>query len=204
MSGHNSNERKEATPGVKSDSGSKPNPFASPQLLPTPETGDALVENSGFVARAIFGLWAGVLFGGTFGAGGSFVLGITNSAVLGVSNIKIDMEPLNLFMQIGIITAIAGAISGLFVGSIIGPIISIMSYVGQQNRRSVMYCSIAFSAVAGSAVGFIGSRIMSEVLIQSIGWEAGFIGIFVGSISGIIGGFQLARSIVSFASGEIS
>lgn len=203
VSGHSPIESNSTSPAAKPDIAAVPNPFASPQPLDSPEAGDPLVSNSGFVARTVFGLWAGVLFGGTFGAGGSVMLSLTNGAVLGVAKLSFTLEPVEALVQVGIVSAVAGAISGLFAGGIIGPMVSVMSYVGQQNRRSVIYSSVVLSSVAGSAIGYLGSQIISGRM-NSFGWEAGVIGIFIGSISGVIGGFQLARSIISFAKGEIS
>ena len=112
------------------------------------------------------------------------------------------MDPVESFVVTEIVAAIAGAICGLFAGGFIGPVVSVMTFVGQSKSRSVIYCSVALSMVAGSAVGMLGSCVLANAPGGDL--RAALIGVIVGSLSGILGGFQLARSIISFAKGEIS
>lgn len=190
------------TDGSKPNVDSNPNPYASPPETAPLESKGPLLQNTGIVARMIFGLWAGVLFGGTFGAGGSVMLGVTSGAMLGWHNVGPGIHSPQEFILTEIIAAIAGAIVGLFAGGLTGPIVSVISCLPNGKSRSVIWSAVILSTISGSAVGLIGYQVMTRA--SGADWRAAALGVAIGSLSGMLGGIQLGRGIISFANGEIS
>ncbi len=170
------------------------NPYASPRA-PDTENRPMMVEQ-GLFAQVVFGLWAGILFGGSFGAGGSVLLGLTSSALVGWH--VLDVASFDQFLVTEIVAAIAGAICGLVPGSLIGPAVAFVCYTTKRTkRRCVLWMSILLSSATGVAVGLMASQLLSppgdtDHLLMTMG-------VLVGILSGGLGGLTLGQGILDFA-----
>ncbi len=171
------------------------NPYASPRATAT-ESHTISVDH-GLFAQLVFGLWAGILFGGSFGAGGSVLLGLTSSALLGWQ--VLDVARFDQFLVTEVLAAIAGAICGLVPGSLIGPLAAFVGYVTKQAKRQwVLLVSIVLSGGTGVAVGIMASQLLTPggdtdptLLVTSA---------LIGVLSGMLGGYTLGQGIADFAS----
>ncbi len=179
------------------------NPYQSPSLSEARRDAKspAMLTTEGALAQAIFGLWAGVLFGGTFGAGGSALLCLTDAALLGWAAIGPGIVSVEQFVLTEIMAAIAGAICGLTAGAVIGPVAALAGCLARQRSAAIVMClTIGLSIVAGAAIGILGTKVATANSETSL--FAAIVGMLIGSVAGLLGGLQLGRGIIDFASGQ--
>ena len=159
-------------------------------------------RREGALAQAIFGLWAGVLFGGTFGAAGSALLCLIDAALLGWAAIGPGIVSVEQFVLTEIMAAIAGAICGLMTGAVIGPLAALAGSLTRQHSSRVVLClTIGLSVLAGGAIGILGTKVVTANSESSL-FAAKTVGLLIGSVAGLLGGLQLGRGIIDFASGS--
>jgi hypothetical protein len=157
-------------------------------------------QKEGLFSRFVFGIWAGVLFGGLWGAGGSVLFGVVGGAVLGWGTIGPGIHSLDSFVVIEVAAAIAGAIAGLLTGGIIGPLVGLVSGFTGQRTRPIIVMSTVLSMVAGAFIGLIGGQIIGDE--SGTSELAIWLGIPIGVLAGLIGGFQIGRCVLNFASSD--
>lgn len=108
------------------------NPYESPRVDTTTVVDSDLQSdrgkiNKGMLATISFSGWAGILFGGMFGIGGSLMLGLSRWPLLGLKNLVLPQMqifgvPTNgTVLDTGVIVVLLGAISGIACGVSIGP-----------------------------------------------------------------------------------
>ncbi len=152
------------------------------------------------IATAVFGVWAGILYGGIFGLVGSSTLGLSRGLVLGWNQLFGSLGSFSA-PEKAIIVATAGAVSGFACGLLIGPITGIVaSWPSKTTRRAAVYWSIVLCTFAGCSIGSMGSTIL---FAQSFHLENGYempitLGTLIGSITGLTGGLQLSKTILAF------
>ena len=179
------------------------NPYRSPALareVPGPSR-TTRRPTVGVVTRAIFGIWAGVLFGGTFGAVGSAALGLAHAATVHWFAAAPVLFSFDEFVLAEIVTAIAGAICGLFAGALIGPLVALMTWFAPRPHRvwPALALAIGLSTAAGGGWGAVAGAALHPSYDISSG-NLLVVGTAIGAIAGMLGGLQLGRGIVAFAS----
>ncbi len=180
------------------------NPYTSPK---TPTATVHLPLNDqpadrGLWARAIFGVWAGILFGGTFGAGGSALLAAV-ATIPPLTSARPPIATIEYVLLMEFMAVIAGSVIGLVTGGCIGPCVGLLTAINRTNNdRWVMVAAIVSSMLVGITVGMLGGYFLdlsdSPMLVTS------FLAPVIGGCAGLLGGFCLGRGALSFAQGELS
>lgn len=184
------------------------NPYQSPQVDdPSLEMGPP--AKNGLLATAIFGVWAGVLFGGTFGLGGSLMLALSRGPLLGWDQLlpAIDTADgtglIEHFLITSVQVAILGAVSGVVCGLLIGPFVGVLAAIhAGRFRKATVYTAIALSALAGGLIGHLacGQIVISPSTAESTMFIALISGTLIGGFMGLLGGRLLGRGILAFGS----
>ena len=176
------------------------NPYLSP--APTnehpPGVRGRTLPDAGIATRTIFGIWAGVLFGGTFGAGGSAVLALARAATVGWFAIERGWATIEDLVMAEVAAVIAGAICGLCAGALIGPAVALVTgFVPLGRHRWPLATAVVLSTAAGGAWGAVGGSMLS--VPDATTDMARVLGITIGALAGMLGGLQLGRGIMAFA-----
>lgn len=191
------------------------NPYQSPKVGDQLEASPAPAE-TGLVATTIFGIWAGVTFGGTFGIGGSLMLLLTRGPLLGWDQLlpafvwTENSGLVEYFLLSAARVAVLGLISGVACGLLIGPFVGFLSAAQSGRfRHTTVYAAIGLSAVAGAMIGHFGCKqIVVQNMIHAANSHAEFqveiallIGTLIGGVTGVLGGRILGRGILAFGDG---